>query len=108
MKYEKLQIPVDADEEGATRTARRAIVSLPGQIKGPSSDWRNVRVTDLSATGFSLWWHEETDPGKSVRLRISGMSDLTAEVRWTRGRWIGCRFDRPLSPYVFEHIAREA
>ena len=33
---------------------------------------------------------------------------IPATVRWRNGRALGCTFDRPLSPYIFEHLQRAA
>ena len=117
MKYEKFDVCFGGQEEACldapdghsvARSAKRELLSLFCHLRGRTSDWRYVRISDLSNLGFRVWWHEKAVVGEVVKVRIKGIEDRPAKVRWTSGRWIGCEFVQPLSPYVVDHIAGQA
>jgi PilZ domain len=70
------------------------------------SSWP-VRLIDLSPRGFRAAWHYSLKAGDRVWLKIGDMEALCALVRWNREFEIGCEFEHPIHPAVFDHIVRQ-
>lgn len=108
MKHElfptsRARIPLDKQARST-----RAIVSLVAEVRFGMGDWHKSRLVDLSESGFRLAWAPHGEPGAAFAIRIAGLETLRGVVRWRDTSGIGCQFDSPLSPYVFEHLARLA
>jgi hypothetical protein len=67
-----------------------------------------VKLTDLSETGFRLGFAARYRAQEPLRIRIAGLAPLTAHIRWTAGKQLGCAFDKPLHVAVFDHIVQQA
>ena len=57
-----------------------------------------VTVRDLSAAGFAAVSETPLAIGTRFWLQLPGQPDLPSEVKWRRGKLIGCEFDHGLSP----------
>ena len=44
----------------------------------------------------------------TVSIRLPGLEVSIAEIRWRDGNRLGCRFQRPLSEYVVDHLLAQA
>jgi hypothetical protein len=67
-----------------------------------------VRLEDISQQGFRIAWFASCALDRPIRVRIPGLQILTAEIRWQRGKTLGCAFSEPLHVAVFENIVRQA
>jgi hypothetical protein len=65
-----------------------------------------VKVTDLSVTGFRCETSFTIPPGTLVWLTIPGLAGIEATVAWRDRFLYGCSFLQPLHVAVFDHIAR--
>lgn len=103
--------PVSADPEASAlppREQERATITVRCETRIGLGIWNFAILLDLSTHGFQLVRAPGCVIGAKVRLRIPGMEMLTATVRWMSAENVGCAFDRPLSPYVFEHLVAKA
>jgi len=89
-------------------SGNRATVALLCEVRQGTRPWKLARLTDLSPTGFKLGWLPEYRLDQPMRIRIPGMQILSAEIRWHKGRQIGCAFASPLHVAVFDHIVARA
>jgi PilZ domain len=89
-----------------TDTAREQLVLLC-EVRQGVRPWAMARLEDLSSEGFKIAWLPDCDPGKPIKIRIPGLQLLTAEVRWQKGKAVGCAFAEPLHVAVFESIVRK-
>ena len=86
----------------------RAEVLLLCEVRQGITPWKLARLDDISQDGFRIAWLPDADQTKPLRIRIPGLHMLTAEIRWQRGKAVGCAFGEPLHIAVFEHILRAA
>ena len=87
--------------------AKRAEVILLCEVRQGMRPWKLARLEDISQAGFRIAWLPDADPIKPLRIRIPGLQLLTAEIRWQRGKAVGCAFAEPLHVAVFEHILQQ-
>jgi hypothetical protein len=95
---------VSRDED--SRRQPRVPVVMIARLRDRASNKYDVRLLDLSVTGFRAEAHYSLDAGQIVWLTIPGMQGLEATVAWRRGTVIGCNFRNPLYPAVLDHIVR--
>ena len=88
--------------------AARAEVILLCDVRQGMTPWKLARLDDISQDGFRIAWLPDASPAKPLRIRIPGLHMLTAEIRWQKGKAVGCAFSEPLHVAVFEHILRQA
>ena len=86
----------------------RSDVSLTCEIRQGMRPWAQVKLHDISATGFRIDWRPGLDERNPLNIRIPGLQMLISHLRWKRDNWIGCEFTHPLYPPVFEHIVRNS
>jgi len=94
------------DAGGDNRDRPRAPFRIAAVLRDRSSNKFNVYLVDLSTTGFQAEAHPSLDPGASVWLTIPGMQGLEATVMWRKRAMVGCRFNQPLHPAVFDHLVQ--
>jgi len=94
--------------ESCTRQGDRAEVTLLCEVRQGMAEWKMARLDDISPTGFRIAWLPNCIPDKPLRIRIPGLSLLTATVVRQEGKAVGCAFKEPLHVAVFEHIVRQA
>lgn len=63
-----------------------------------------VKIHDISTHGFRTEWPYKLRRGDRVWLRITGLEALPALVAWEQNYTIGCQFEAPLHPAVFERV----
>lgn len=61
-------------------------------------------IRDLSRTGFRAEWPHGKHVGDKVWLTLPTLSPLAASVVWTSGFEIGCKFETPMHPAIFERV----
>ena len=103
-------IPEPQNEEtpGDDQRAPRAGVVLFCEVRQGTRPWVMARLDDLSPGGFRVARLPGARPELPLRIRIPGISLLTAEVRWARDGAVGCAFTQPLHVAVYEHIVQTA
>jgi len=89
---------------GGNRERPRAPFRIAAVLRDRSSNKFHVHLVDLSTSGFQAEAHPSLDPGAIVWLAMPGMQGLEATVMWRRRAVIGCRFNQPLHPAVFDHL----
>ncbi|MBO0749863.1 MAG: helix-turn-helix domain-containing protein [Porphyrobacter sp.] len=57
----------------------------------------NVLVLDLSQTGLLLQTSTRLTPGETLQINLPHAGFRAAEVVWTSGEFVGCRFAEPIS-----------
>ena len=88
--------------------AARADISLRCEVRQGTRAWKLIRLEDLSQAGFRIAWLPDASVGQALKIRIPGLEPLSADVRWVRGKAVGCQFSAPLHVAVFKHVLREA
>lgn len=86
-----------ADERAYLRIRHARVRQLGGQ-----SIVADIR--DLSRTGFRAEWPHGKNVGDRVWLTLPTLAPLAAHVVWTTGFEIGCKFETPMHPAIFERI----
>lgn len=74
------------------------------QVRAFGGEWVETILRDLSCTGFRMAWNPSYRIGSRLTLQFAHLGPMVADVRWRGRREIGCRFTRPLSSYVLDHI----
>lgn len=100
--------PIEIDNLAGRAAAPRANVTLLCDIRQGTRPWSLVRLEDISQQGFRIAWFPACVLDRPIRLRIPGLQILSANIRWHRGKALGCEFSEPLHVAVFEHIVRQA
>lgn len=95
-----------AEGDDDHRQQQRVPIAIPARLRDRHSNKYNVRLLDLSVTGFRAEAHYSLDPGQIVWLAIPGMQGLEATIAWRHGLEIGCSFRQPLYPPVLDHIVK--
>lgn len=90
------------------RQSARLPVDLGAALRQRGASGVAVRVMDLSPHGFRAATHLELPEGADVWLRLPGLEPTHANVAWSEGHYIGCKFVRPLHPAVVDMIARKS
>lgn len=89
------------------RREARLIVDIEGaRLREAGASGTSVGVYDLSPSGFRTEWPYRLRVGDRVWLTLPGLEAQPATVRWTEGFAIGCQFERPIHPSVFDHLLR--
>ena len=88
------------------RDHARAPFRITATLRDRSSNKFTVHLVDLSTSGFQAEAHPSLDPGAIVWLAIPGLQGLEATVMWRQRLVIGCKFNHPLHPAVFDHLVR--
>jgi hypothetical protein len=95
-------------EEACTRSTDRAEVILLCEVRQGTAPFAMARLEDISPTGFRIAWLPNCTPAKPLRIKIPGLSLLSADIVWQKGKAVGCAFREPLHVAVFEHIVARA
>ena len=86
------------DDEGfdSGRRAERLPVNAETRLRPNSWSSLQIRMLDLSASGFRAECEARVKPGGSVSLDIPGIGSVDAQVEWQRGDQFGARFFAPI------------
>lgn len=90
------------------RRSERVPVALDATLRRRSASGVSVDILDLSTSGFRVASHLGLVKGDDVWLRLPGLEPIHAQVVWTSGYMMGCRFVRPLHPAVLEMVVARA
>jgi hypothetical protein len=73
--------------------------------KSPSAKFR-AEILDISRTGFQLDitvnWHK----GDRLLVHLPGLRPLPATVQWHNDFRTGCKFEVPISEYVYDDLLK--
>lgn len=105
MRHERFPF-VDGPSDLHGRRDDRVELSVLADIKFGAGEWRRARLQDVSVSGFRLAGVPRAVDGLDLRIRIPGLTVLSATVRRRSSHELGCEFNHPLSIYVLEHMAR--
>ena len=83
--------------QGDRRSAPRRELHLRLTTIGGKQAAANVVVLDLSQTGFLIRTSRHLAPGDSLQINLPHSGFQGAEVVWTSGEFVGCRFEEPIS-----------
>lgn len=78
------------------RRAERLPVDAETRLRPNSWSSLQVRMLDLSASGFRAECEARVKPGGSVSLDVPGIGAVDAQVEWQRGDQFGARFFAPI------------
>jgi hypothetical protein len=101
MEVWEIQEPVSADD---IRGAKRLDVVFRAGLRERGTTRFDIKVVDLSITGFRCETSCTLVPGSSIWLTIPGLAPLEARVAWRDKFRYGCAFAHPLHIAVFDHI----
>lgn len=74
----------------------RVRAAMPGRPSVP------MQIVDISAGGFMARTEVDLQPGDRLTVRLPGLGETHADVRWALGGRVGCQFVRmiELAPYL--------
>lgn len=64
--------------------------------------WRRVTLVDLSQEGGRLFGASRLRSGDTVTLELPVLGSIHATVRWKSSNSVGCEFDTPIDPVIFD------
>lgn len=79
------------------RCSERRRLTIDAIIARHDAEDIPVTVRDLSAEGFAAVSEAPLPLGTRFWLQLPGQPDLPSEVKWRRGKLIGCEFEHGLS-----------
>ena len=81
---------------GGGRKAERLALDAETRLRPNSWSSLQIRMLDLSASGFRAECEARVTPGGSVSLDVPGIGSVEAQVEWQRGDQFGARFFAPI------------
>ncbi|HEX8514205.1 MAG TPA: PilZ domain-containing protein [Allosphingosinicella sp.] len=78
------------------RRAERLPVDAETRLRPNSWSSLQIRMLDLSASGFRAECEAKVTRGGSVSLDVPGIGSVDAQVEWQRGDQFGARFFAPI------------
>ena len=89
------------------RKAERLPLDAETRLRPNSWSSLQIRMLDLSASGFRAECEARVRPGGSVSLDIPGIGSVEAQVEWQRGDQFGARFFAPIDLQSCQWTFRE-
>jgi hypothetical protein len=86
------------------RRQPRLPVVLRAHLRNRTAAKFDIRIRDISVTGFRAEAHYGLDVGDIVWVTLPGLQGLEATIAWRRKEIIGGRFRQPLHPAVLDHL----
>ncbi len=99
-------IPISPAERPAARKSDRGDVAIVASIRAFGGMKNQVKIVDLSMTGFRMECLTHIPEYQAIYLTIPSFQQLEARIAWHTEWMYGCEFARPLHPAVYDHIAR--
>jgi len=87
----------EAKEGEDRRRASRVDVSLEARVRELGSEGFEVRLLNISETGFMAEAEGMFEVGSRVWLILPGRERANALIRWIAGKKIGAEFAEPIS-----------
>ncbi len=99
-------IPINATERSASRKFDRGDVAIVASIRAFGGIKNQVKIVDLSMTGFRMECLTHIPDYHAIFLTIPSFQQLEARIAW-HTEWVyGCAFAHPLHTAVYDHIVR--
>lgn len=92
----------------ADRAAERIHLSMTAGLRKQGETKFDAQIADLSTVGFRVESHYAMPAGTQVFLTLPGLVAIPARVVWSRDNSLGCRFETPIHPAVFERVVAAA
>ncbi|WP_136161937.1 PilZ domain-containing protein [Sphingomonas flavalba] len=86
------------------RVTDRATVSADVKLRLAGGKPIDVRLIDLSTSGFRTEFVSRLHTGDHLWLILPGLAPLFAKVAWSDGVVTGCHFEKPIHIAVFDRI----
>lgn len=86
----------DGNGMDSGRRAERLPLDAETRLRPNSWSSLQIRMLDLSASGFRAQCDARVKPGSSVSLDVPGIGSVDAQVEWQRGDHFGARFFAPI------------
>lgn len=90
---------MSADDDNGFDSGRRSErLPVDAETRLRPNSWSSlqIRMLDLSSTGFRAECEARVQPGGGVSLDIPGIGAVEAQVEWHRGDQFGARFFAPI------------
>jgi hypothetical protein len=86
------------DKTGLASARKSERLALDAETRLRPNSWSSlqIRMLDLSASGFRAECEARVRPGSSVSLDVPGIGSVEAQVEWQRGDQFGARFFAPI------------
>jgi hypothetical protein len=86
------------DQNGFDSGRQSERLQLDAEARLRPNSWSSlqIRMLDLSKTGFRAQCEARVQPGGSVSLDVPGIGAVDAQVEWQRGDEFGARFFAPI------------
>lgn len=86
------------DDHGFDSGRRAQRLPLEAETRLRPNSWSSlqIKMLDLSASGFRAECEAKVQPGGSVSLDVPGIGPVDAQVEWRRGDQFGARFFAPI------------
>lgn len=86
------------DDEGMVGARQSPRHPLDAETRLRPNSWSSlqIRMLDLSTSGFRAECEARVRPGGSVSLDVPGIGAVDAQVEWQRGDQFGARFFAPI------------
>ena len=82
---------------GDRRRADRLDVDIEARVRPLGEEGSEVRIVNISATGFMAEVSDDYEVGSRVWLILPGRERANAVVRWIAGNKIGAEFAEPIA-----------
>jgi hypothetical protein len=86
----------DGNGMDSSRRAERLPLDAETRLRPNSWSSLQIRMLDLSASGFRAQCEARVKPGGSVSLDVPGIGSVDAQVEWQRDDQFGARFFAPI------------
>jgi len=93
----------ESDDIVGRRRAKRTLFRADVQF-GHSGRRNRISVLDLSTQGARLRLIHKLQIGDTFWIKLPGLNVMSAKVAWSRDFIIGCEFNEPLHPAMFEAL----
>jgi len=90
---------MSSDDDNGFDSGRQAErLSLDAETRLRPNSWSSlqIRMLDLSSSGFRAECEARVKPGSTVSLDVAGIGEVDAQVEWQRGDQLGARFFAPI------------
>jgi hypothetical protein len=86
------------DDNGFDSGRQSERLSLDAETRLRPNNWSSlqIKMLDLSASGFRAECEARVKPGSSVSLDVPGIGSVEAQVEWQRRDQFGARFFAPI------------
>jgi hypothetical protein len=103
-RFEMNDLRINSGMDG--RRAPRASMHVIASLREPGTSKFDVKLLDLSSTGFRFETAYNFHLEARVWLTIPGMAGLEAIIKWRNSFIYGAAFVQPLYPAVMDHVAK--